>query len=86
MAGRTRSAQVGTPHRERSHEPVSSDPRFGVGVKPKGEQDRERRPRAPRARATWDEQFRAMAERGDDRLLWSGALLPNQWDDAEWEW
>jgi antitoxin MazE len=39
-----------------------------------------------RPRAGWDEQFRAMAERGDDRLLDGDELLPTRWDDAEWEW
>jgi len=37
-----------------------------------------------RPRDGWDEQFRAMAERGDDRLL--DQPLPTRWDDSEWEW
>ena len=35
-------------------------------------------------RAGWDEQFRAMAECGDDAMLIHD--LPTDWDDTEWEW
>jgi antitoxin MazE len=35
-------------------------------------------------RQGWEEQFRAMHERGDDRLV---AELPaSAWDEKEWEW
>jgi len=37
-----------------------------------------------RPRNGWDEQFRAMAERGDDRLL--DAPTPTQWEVSEWKW
>jgi antitoxin MazE len=37
-----------------------------------------------RARDNWEEQFRAMAERGDDRLL--DTPTPTQWDRDEWQW
>jgi len=39
-----------------------------------------------RARHGWDEQFRMMAESGDDRLLDEEALSLTQWDAGEWEW
>ena len=35
-------------------------------------------------RAGWDQQFRAMAERGDDQLL--DDPIPTEWDEGEWEW
>jgi antitoxin MazE len=35
-------------------------------------------------RAGWDEQFRAMAERGDDALL--DDVVTSDWDDEEWVW
>ena len=38
---------------------------------------------ARRARAGWDEQFAAMAARGDDRLL---ATPASRWDESEWQW
>ena len=34
----------------------------------------------------WDAQFRAMAERGDDRLLDSEANTLTTWDADEWVW
>jgi antitoxin MazE len=34
----------------------------------------------------WDAQFRAMAERGDDRLLDSEAGDLTTWDTDEWVW
>jgi antitoxin MazE len=37
-------------------------------------------------REGWDEQFAAMAERGDDRLLDPEAAQPSAWDTDEWEW
>jgi len=37
-----------------------------------------------RPRHGWDEQFRAMAERGDDQLL--DKPVPTQWDRSEWRW
>ncbi len=37
-------------------------------------------------RAGWDEQFRAMAERGDDYLLDAESPSLIEWDDEEWEW
>jgi antitoxin MazE len=36
-------------------------------------------------RAGWEEQFRLMAEQGDDVLL-DEAILPTILDEAEWEW
>jgi antitoxin MazE len=37
-----------------------------------------------RPRADWAEQFRALAEHGDDRLL--DKLDPTKWDRSEWTW
>jgi len=37
-----------------------------------------------RPRISWDEQFRAMAERGDDRML--DELVPTRWEGNEWTW
>ena len=39
---------------------------------------------ARRPRQGWAEQLRAMAARGDDKLLDDAA--PTEWDKAEWEW
>ena len=34
----------------------------------------------------WAEKFRAMAERGDDKLLDAEAASLTSWDKEEWEW
>ena len=39
-----------------------------------------------RPRQGWDEQFKKMAERGDDRLLDEDAKSLTQWDADEWQW
>lgn len=39
---------------------------------------------ASHPREGWDEQFQAMAQRGDDAPLMDD--LANEWDDSEWEW
>ncbi len=39
-----------------------------------------------RPRQGWDEQFRLMAERGDDRLPGEAAVSLTEWDEDEWEW
>ena len=40
---------------------------------------------ASRPREGWEDRFRAMTERGDDRLLW-GDAAPTRFDEKEWEW
>ena len=37
-------------------------------------------------RQGWDEQFRLMAEQGDDQLLDGDGASLSQWDEEEWEW
>lgn len=37
-------------------------------------------------RQGWDEAFRAMAQRGDDRLLDEETGSLTQWDETEWQW
>jgi antitoxin MazE len=36
-------------------------------------------------RYTWDEQFRLMAEQGDDYLL-DDEIVSTDWDEEDWEW
>jgi antitoxin MazE len=36
-------------------------------------------------RADWPEQFRRMAERGDDQLL-DADIPPTEWEESEWQW
>jgi antitoxin MazE len=43
--------------------------------------------RSPRqTRHGWEEQFRAMAELGDDALLDPQTSSSTTWDEAEWQW
>jgi antitoxin MazE len=37
-------------------------------------------------RQNWEEQFRVMAERGDDKLLEITEADLTEWDSEEWEW
>jgi len=37
-----------------------------------------------RPRQGWDEQFRAMADQGDDQLL--DMPVPTKWDRSDWVW
>ncbi len=41
---------------------------------------------AYRTRHNWEDKFKAMAERGDDKLLDGVAVLPTAWEEEEWEW
>ena len=41
---------------------------------------------AYRARHNWEDQFKAMAEKGDDKLLDGDLVIPTAWDEEEWEW
>ena len=40
---------------------------------------------ARKPRQGWEQAFRSMALRGDDRLL-DGAQQASDWDKSEWEW
>jgi len=42
--------------------------------------------RSQRPRQNWDEQFKKMAERRDDRLLDEDAISLTRWDADEWQW
>ena len=37
-------------------------------------------------RSGWEEQFKLMAQRGDDRLLDEDAVHSTKWDEDEWQW
>lgn len=41
---------------------------------------------AHQPRAGWEEQFKAMAEAGDDKILDGDVMVPTAWDQEEWEW
>jgi len=37
-------------------------------------------------REGWREQFKSMADAGDDHLLWPDDAGTTEWDDQEWQW
>jgi antitoxin MazE len=39
-----------------------------------------------RPREGWDESFRQMSSKGDDRLLDENLPAQTQWDEEEWRW
>lgn len=39
----------------------------------------------PIGRQGWEEQFRRMAEQGDDKVLDGSDLILTQWEEKEWE-
>ena len=41
---------------------------------------------AKRPRQGWEEVFRTMAERGDDKLLDENLTGQTRWDEDEWQW
>ena len=41
---------------------------------------------AYRARHNWEDQFKAMAQQGDDKLLDGDVIIFTAWDEEEWEW
>ena len=56
------------------------DSEVEISVRPEGLMIKNAR----NARDGWDEQFRRMAARGDDRLLDPPTVT--QWDQTEWKW
>jgi len=37
-------------------------------------------------RAGWDDAFKAMAGRGDDRIIDEAENISHSWDEDEWQW
>ncbi|HOO39598.1 MAG TPA: AbrB/MazE/SpoVT family DNA-binding domain-containing protein [Deltaproteobacteria bacterium] len=38
------------------------------------------------AREGWDDAFKAMGEKGDDRLVVEDKDIAHSWDEDEWQW
>jgi antitoxin MazE len=86
---RARIVKVGNSHGVRIPKPLLEmaglDSEALVDVEAKGKQIVIRQVRH-RARAGWEEQFQAMAARGDDRLLEGEGHSLTEWDGREWQW
>ena len=37
-------------------------------------------------RSGWDHAFKAMADRGDDTIIYEAENISHFWDDNEWQW
>ena len=89
MAGsvKTRLVQIGNSRGVRIPKVLLDQVALGPEVVLTAERDRLVISRATRPRQTWGDQFRRMAELGDDRLLDAEALPRlSQWDRDDWEW
>ena len=85
MVIRTRIVKVGNSRGVRLPKVVLDQAGLGDEVEMHVEEGRVLIRPARRPRARWADQFRLMAERGDDRLLDDGGPLTT-WDNTEWEW
>ena len=82
---KVRIVRIGNSRGIRIPKPLLDQTGFGeeVEIEVRGASLILRRPRE--VREGWSEEFRAMAESGDDVLL-DGDLSTTSWDDEEWEW
>ena len=86
MVIRARIIRIGNSQGLRIPKQVLDQTRLGEEVELEVQHDQIVIRPAHRPRAGWEDQFREMGERGDDRLLDGDELVPTRWDEAEWEW
>jgi antitoxin MazE len=86
MVIRARIVQIGNSRGVRLPKHVLEQTRLSGEVELDVQQDHIVIRPARRPRAGWDEQFEAMAERGDDRWVTGDPPTPTHWDETEWEW
>ena len=89
MAGsiKTRLVRIGNSRGVRIPKLLLDQVALGTDVVLTAERNRLVISRATHHREAWGDQFRLMAEQGDDRLL-DAEVLPrlSRWDKDEWEW
>jgi len=83
---KTRIIRIGNSHGIRIPKLLLEQVGFDVEVEVEAQNNQIVIRPARRARHGWDEQFKAMAERGDDRLLDEKAPSLTEWDAEQWEW
>ena len=83
---RTRIIRIGNSQGVRIPKPLLEQSNLGEEVELQVEDDQIVIRSAQRPRQDWDEAFRLMAKRKDDRL--SDEPLPplTEWDEDEWQW
>jgi antitoxin MazE len=83
---RTRVVRIGNSRGVRIPKPLLDQSGLGEEVELQVEKNRIIIRPSQEPRAGWDEQFRRMAELGDDRLLDADVPSLTSWDEDEWEW
>ena len=81
---RTRFIQVGNSRGLRIPKVLIDQLGFGGDVEIAVQSDRLVIQSVSRRREGWDQEFRLMAEQGDDALL--DKCPPTKWEKTEWEW
>lgn len=82
---RTSIIKIGNSHGLRIPKILLEQSRLGTEVELEVEDDRIVIRSASQPRKGWSEQFQAMAENADDKLL-DQELALSGWDKDEWEW
>lgn len=83
---RTRIIRIGNSQGVRIPKPLLEQSNLGEEVELQVEGDQIVIRSAQRPRHNWDEAFRLMGERGDDRLLDEPPSTQTEWDQDEWQW
>ena len=86
MAVKTRIFRIGNSRGVRLPRALLEESGLGEQIELEAQQGQIVIRAAQRPRAGWEEQFRAMAERGDDRLLDEGDLPATRWHGSAWTW
>jgi antitoxin MazE len=81
---RTQIVRIGNSRGIRIPKPLIDQVGLGTEIEISVHRDRLIIRSASRPRQGWEEQFRAMAEHGDDRLI--DEVTGTRWDESEWKW
>ncbi len=83
---RTRIIKIGNSKGIRIPKPLLAQTGLGEDVELEVQDDRIVIKSILAPRQGWEKAFRAMAERGHDRLLDEGLTGKTSWDEEEWDW
>lgn len=83
---KTRIIKIGNSQGVRIPKTLLEQTRLGEEVEIEAQDDQIVIRPATYPRQGWEEAFRQMAERGDDRLLDSDLTGQTEWDRKEWQW
>jgi antitoxin MazE len=83
---KTRVIRIGNSRGVRIPKSLLDQSRLGDEVELEAQRDRIIIRSAKRPRRGWDEAFRSMAERGDDRMIDGDLVRQTRWDETRWQW